>query len=704
MATTPISTSATTSTASTTSSGSSTGTSMTSAQLAAANKANAQQIINSLGAGSGVDVASLAQNLVNAEKIPQQNAINAKISKNDSKVSGLSAVMFMMSELQKALTAVKDKDSFNNLSVSNTNTGALEVIASPSASAGDHQVVVNALSQSQKSVSAGFLSADTTLNAGQPFSITLTANNDANLGTPQSYGTYTASIAAPAFGSTPSVNDFKSFSVTVDGRTFSLNPKPATATLGDLAADIQKQLRALDGSTDLSVIFDGNGINVSSSNTSRVVTNPLLSKSTVINLDTGASEGVANNDTITGASFGTNPSVYDFDTFQIKIGDTTRTIYPAPESATMSDLAANIQTQLRTLDSSTDISVSYDALGGLKVTSASGKALSGIALTKKAFADTPAGVVAAINAANRGYKAQLINDGSANPTKIILTGASGATEGFSVSSNDATGLGQSFVTPVGSTATDAKVTVDGILYTRKTNNITDIVPGLTLNLKGISTNPAAVTLTKDTTTLKTNLTALVTAYNDFDNIIQETTNPKSTLDTYGKTLVGDSTVRMVRQQIRSLIFGVSSTPGTQYKSLSQLGFSLDQKGVLSLDSVKLDKAIANGLDDITKMFTGGYNKLSAFANLPSGLAGDAVKALTNLLSPTGPLVTKSNNANTENDKYRAQLDKLQLRMDALLARYQKQFAAMDNLVGSVNSQKTSLKSTFDGMMAMYTNK
>jgi flagellar capping protein FliD len=43
-------------------------------------------------------------------------------------------------------------------------------------------------------------------------------------------------------------------------------------------------------------------------------------------------------------------------------------------------------------------------------------------------------------------------------------------------------------------------------------------------------------------------------------------------------------------------------------------------------------------------------------------------------------------------------------MDALLARYQKQFASMDSLVGSVNSQKTSLKSTFDGMMATYTNK
>jgi flagellar hook-associated protein 2 len=168
--------------------------------------------------------------------------------------------------------------------------------------------------------------------------------------------------------------------------------------------------------------------------------------------------------------------------------------------------------------------------------------------------------------------------------------------------------------------------------------------------------------------------------------------------------VADSTVKLVRQQMRSVIFGISSTPGTTYKSLSQLGFSLDQTGVLALDETKLDAALLTGADDIAKMFTGGYNKLSTFTNLSAGIAGDAVKKLTNLLAPTGALMSKSNNANTENTKYRERLTKLQSRMDVLLSRYQKQFAYMDSLVGSVNSQKTSLKSTFDGMMASYTNK
>ena len=700
MATTPITSGSNSSTAA-----SSAGTTMTAAQISAANKANAQKIISSLSVGSGVDVASLAQNLVNAEKVPQENAINAKIAKNDSKVSGLSAVMFMMSELKTALSAVKDKDNFNTLTVSNTNTNAVNISATASAAAGDHQVVVNAISQAQRSVSSASALSSTPLNGGQSFSLTLTGTNNANVGTPHSYGTYTASIESPSFGSVPSVNDFKNFAVTVDGKTYNITPAPAAATLNDLAADLQKQLRSQAASSDLSVVYDGTSINIASSTSTRLVTNPVLSKSTVVILDTGANAGVNATDAITGASFGTVPSVNDFSGFSITVGGDVHNIFPAPVTPTMADLAANIQSQLRSLDGNNDITVTYDSSAGLKVTSASGKTITGIGLTKKTYADTPAGVVSAINASNRGYKAQLVNDGSANPFKVMITGANGATEGFSVSSNDVGGVfGNGFSVPAGSAAADASVTVDGLTYSRKTNSITDIVPGLTLNLKAISATPASVSLSRDTADLKTKLTALVTAYNDFENIIKESTNPKSTLDTYGATLVGDSTVRMVRQQMRAVIFGTSSTPGTTYKSLSQLGFSLDQTGVLSLDSAKLDTALLNGVDDIATMFTGGLNKVSNYSSLPAGIAGDAVKKLTNLLLPTGMLLTKSDNANTENTKYRERLTRLQTRMDGLLTRYQKQFAVMDSLVGSVNSQKTSLKSTFDGMMATYTNK
>jgi flagellar hook-associated protein 2 len=107
---------------------------------------------------------------------------------------------------------------------------------------------------------------------------------------------------------------------------------------------------------------------------------------------------------------------------------------------------------------------------------------------------------------------------------------------------------------------------------------------------------------------------------------------------------------------------------------------------------------------VVKTFTGNQNGLSIYSTAPAGIAGDAVKKITQLLGKTGILQSQTDSANTQNTKYKDNLTKLQTRMDALLLRYQKQFSAMDSLVGSVNTQKTSLKSTFDGMMASLTGK
>jgi len=679
---------------------------MTPDQLAAANKASAQQIISSLGSGSGVDVASLAKNLVAAEQTPLANAINAKIAKNDAKVSGISAVMFMASALKDAMTALKDKDSFNNLAVTNSNTSALGVVAAGSALGGQHTVSINSLSQAQRSISSGFASPTVSINGGNSFDITLSGKNTGvSVGTPDGVtSSNITTLAGPTFGTSPSVNDFKNFSLTVAGKTIGITPAPASATIRDLATDLQKQLQSIDGSNDLTVTVQNGTDLVFTSTSGRTVASPTLSSSTVIHLDNGAAVGTAADSTITGAGFGVNPSVNDFSSFTVNIGGTVRTIIPAPTAPTMSSLADSLQFQLRALDGSDDISVRY-ANSVLTVSSASGKAIKEIGLTNQVYADSPQGVVDAINNGNRGYKAQLLNDGSSSPYKIMVTGANGSTEAFDISSSDLGGsLGSGFSVPSGSAASDANLTVDGITYSRKSNSVSDIVPGVTFTLRNKTISAASISLDRDTTDLKTRLNALVTAYNDFNSIVNETTNPKSTLGTYGATLVGDSTVKMIRQQIRSLLFSTSTTPGKSMSSLSQVGYSIDQHGVLSLDATKLDSALQNNFTDVAQMFTGGYNNLSTFSSLSAGYAGDAVKKLTNILSNTGPLVTKTNNTNTQSDGYRAQLTALQTRMDALLIRYQKQFAAMDSLVGKTNSQKTSLKSTFDGMMAMYTGK
>ena len=501
MATSSIST-ATSSTGGTTSA-SATATATT----AAANRSAAQKLLTSLSAGSGVDVASLAQILVDAERIPKENAINAKITKNESRISGYAAMSYVLSQVQTALTDLKDQKNFNSLAVDNSAPSAFSVTTTTSAAMGSHDIDVVSLAKGQRTVSAGFASASTPLNRGAAFD------------------------------------------------------------------------------------------------------------------------------------------------FSFTVGTTTRTI-------------------------------NIDA----------GK-------------DTPQGIVDAINAANTGVKAQVVNTGDAtNPYKIAFIGEMGVAKQFSFTEGAVSFASLGLTLTNIQAASDAQVSVDGVSYTRTSNSLSDVVPGLTLNLKNTTNSTASITLSRDTSALQTKMQALVTAYNDAQTIFTAVSDPKSTLDTYGATLVGDSTVRTVRQQLRDMLMSASSTPGTSVGALWQMGVSIDRTGVMSLDAPKLDTALNSNFEDVVKAMTGNQNGLTTSSLQSGGIAGDAFKKLGAMLLPNGVIASQSSNAEQQNAKHKTDLAKLQTRMDSLLARYQKQFAAMDSLVGSVNAQKTSLKSSFEGMMAMYTNK
>jgi len=209
---------------------------------------------------------------------------------------------------------------------------------------------------------------------------------------------------------------------------------------------------------------------------------------------------------------------------------------------------------------------------------------------------------------------------------------------------------------------------------------------------------------RDTSSISTKLNALVTAYNDANTMLGVVSDPKSTVETYGATLVGNSVVGSVRSQMRQLITGNSTTPAGGLSALRDIGFNIDQKGVLSIDKTKLDNSLNNNFDSVVTLVTGNRENQSNFSVLPSGVAGEATKKLTALLDTTAPLTSQSTNLTAKISEYKKQLDRLDIRMTDLLARYNKQFAAMESMVGKSKSLQTSLKSSFEGMMAMYTNK
>jgi flagellar hook-associated protein 2 len=253
-------------------------------------------------------------------------------------------------------------------------------------------------------------------------------------------------------------------------------------------------------------------------------------------------------------------------------------------------------------------------------------------------------------------------------------------------------------------AANANLTVNGVAITNSSNSIEGAITGVTLNLNTVTTSPVVLNFSRDTSSVKTKLQAVVTSYNEAITMTNVVSDPKSTVENYGATLVGNTTVTQIRNQMRDTILGDSSSPAGGLSALRDLGISVDRNGVLQLDSVKLDAALSTKFDSVVTMLSANRENQSTFSTLSAGVAGDAVKKLTALLDITGTISTQSSNANAKIAASKKELAKLETRLATILAGYSKQLTAMDSIVGESKSMRTGLTATFDGMMASYTNK
>jgi flagellar hook-associated protein 2 len=122
---------------------------------------------------------------------------------------------------------------------------------------------------------------------------------------------------------------------------------------------------------------------------------------------------------------------------------------------------------------------------------------------------------------------------------------------------------------------------------------------------------------------------------------------------------------------------------------------------MSLDTDTFDEAVATQFDDVAEALA-GRNVVDGA--LQYGLSAKLSNRLRDLMSPTGVVMTQSSTAETLVTRYNTDLAKLETRMEGILARYTKQFAAMESLVGQMTSLRESLKSQFENMSAMYSNK
>ncbi|MBB6592664.1 flagellar filament capping protein FliD [Ralstonia solanacearum] len=248
--------------------------------------------------------------------------------------------------------------------------------------------------------------------------------------------------------------------------------------------------------------------------------------------------------------------------------------------------------------------------------------LSGGSITINSSNNTLAGIRDAINSANLGVSASIVNDGSSTPNRLVLTSTAGGSSSemkISVSgdstlasllSNDPAGTqNMSEVT----TGQNAQATINGIAVQSPTNTLSNVVDGTSLTLS--KTGSTTVSVANDASATTTGVVNFVKAYNALRISLNSLTNIDTSNSANNGPLASDVSTKTLVNQITDVL-GQAIGSGT-YQSLGSIGVTMGSDGTLSIDNTKLSAAITASPSQVAGLFAGAGTATDALVSVPS---------------------------------------------------------------------------------------
>ncbi|MGU3523319.1 flagellar filament capping protein FliD [Enterobacteriaceae bacterium C23F] len=309
------------------------------------------------------------------------------------------------------------------------------------------------------------------------------------------------------------------------------------------------------------------------------------------------------------------------------------------------------------------------------------------------------GIRDAINKADAGVSASIINVGNGQYRLSITSNDTGSDNAMTVSVSGDSAL-QSFMGYDASgnggmqesvTAQNAKLKVNNIDIENSSNTISDALEDITLNLNDTTTGNQTLTITKDNSQAETAITTWVNAYNTLQDTFASLTKYTAVdagtdaQDTTNGALLGDSTLRTIQTQLKSML---TSSGSSALKTLSQIGITSDAStGKLNIDSTKLETALKTGSANIKDLFMGDGKT--------TGITTTMDKNLTSWLSSTGIVQAATDGVSKTLKNLTQQYNDASTRIDNLVARYKAQFTQLDVMMSSLNSTSSYLTQQFE---------
>ena len=218
------------------------------------------------------------------------------------------------------------------------------------------------------------------------------------------------------------------------------------------------------------------------------------------------------------------------------------------------------------------------------------------------------------------------------------------------------------------TQLDASFSVDGFAVTRGSNSVSDVLSGVTFDLKAVGS--ATIDIARDTQAIEDAAQSFADAYNSLVSLVSDLSGKEGDLN-------GDSTLRNLMGRLRGVLNQPPTGIASSFTSLSEVGFATQRDGSLEFDRSAFETALNNDFQGVAELFA---NDDQGFAFRLSALADSWVGS-------DGIVTNRENALNDRVDAIEDRKldfeDRLALKEKALRAKY----GALDALLGGL--QQTS---------------
>lgn len=326
-----------------------------------------------------------------------------------------------------------------------------------------------------------------------------------------------------------------------------------------------------------------------------------------------------------------------------------------------------------------------------------------------AISDSLSDVVGKLNDAGIPVSASIINTGS-GATPFRLNFSSNITGRLGELIIDSGGVDLGLTTL--SDGRDAKVFFgsddpsQGFLITSSSNSISDVVPGVTIDLVSASDDSVTVTVTRDTQKIEDAVFQFVTTFNDAIGRINDYDSFDVDTEQRGP-LLGNSTTARLRSALYRVAQGLATGVETQYQRLSQVGIRIGAEGVLTFDKEKFREAYENDPQAVENLFAAFKGTTTTTKEIAPGVTvnvteqtftvlgfGDLfdqlLDGLTNSIDGTMTLADQV--FQDQIDLTKSRIDAFDVRLEARRARLERQFVAMETALAQLHGMNNALLS------------